>query len=670
MLVKKIYSGCIMVDIQQHASNVYSTKTDRAVGHVSREFLLKVTGHRRGDILDKELVRKVLDDVEHVKSVSKEQALEYASRAFHLAREINFIEGIACASIYLGGIHWYRGDFKTSMEHFHLALQYNSTLKNKEQECLIHKGLGNNYLRIGFLDEALRHYNEALDICVILEDENQRGSLYNNIGIVYKDKGEYEKALSYYLKSLDIKKNSGDFNALANVYLNIGILYDIQRDHKNALKYLKKILEISNENLAPIILANAHNSIGQVYVELGDNGSALKYIYKSLEISKKIENKGVMAHSHQEIGRVLEANKEYGAAVVNYEQALKISREIGSLCDEADCLFSLGHANYQIQNYTVAEEQLEKNYYMLVDMDMKPKLIDTCQLLAELYYKTGRFRESCDYMQRLYKLQEELSNEEKTRILAEMQTRFELQQRDIMIEKLNVKQEMLVKANQELELFAGKAAHDLKEPLRMMSSFSSLLQRKYCDQLDGVGQEFIGHIHEGAKRMEKLLTDMLTFAKSGADPRESVEVNLNDILHIIKSNLKFSIDEKKAQITLEELPMVNAANVAMIQLFQNIIANALKFTKPDIIPTIHLKSVTYDDNFYQISITDNGIGIPKMQQEKVFIIFQRLHRREDYEGSGIGLATCKKIVECLGGKIWLESTEGKGTTFHFLLPKI
>lgn len=658
-----------MVNIQQQNSGIYSIKSKDVTDSTSREFLLEVVGRRRGDILDKELIMEVLDTIDEVRTESRAQALEYAFRAFHLSRAINFTEGITYASINLGYLHWYKGDYKASLEYFNLGLQYNNSPKNKEYEAIIYKGIGNTYLKVGFLEEALKHYGDSIDVYKTLENENECGTIYNNIGVVHKERGDYEKALSYYLRSLNIKKNTEDCKALANVYLNIGILYDIQKDHKNALKYLKKMLEIPPEKLNRTIIANAHNSIGQTYVELKDNKNALTHIYKGLNISKKIGNKAGMSHSYQEIGRILEAGGEYGAAAVNYEQALKNSREIGSLPNEADCLYSLGKVNYQIHNYEVAEEQLKESYRICEELNIKPKLVDVCQLLADLYYKTGRFRESCDHMKLLYKIQEELSNEEKTRILAEMQTRFEVQQRDMTIEKLNVKQEMLLKANEELELFAGKAAHDLKEPLRMMSSFSSLLSRKYSSQLDQTGEEFIAHIHDGAKRMEMLLTDMLTFAKSGADPRKSIQIDLNDIMHIVKSNLRLVITEKNADIQVDKLPTVMAANVSMNQLFQNIIANALKFTKPDITPKIHVRFAAYDDNFYQISIQDNGIGIPEEQYKKVFIIFQRIHKRGDYEGSGIGLATCKKIVECLGGKIWIDSTEGEGTTFHFLLPK-
>jgi len=662
-----------MVDIQQQANTIYSKKVKfvkETTSDTHRESLLKAIDGVEEEVSDDELILKVLDAISDIRNTSEEKALKYVSHAFQLAREVNFIEGIVYAGTIMGDMYWHQGDFKLSLEYLHLALQYNYTLKDKDYEALINKGIGNSYLKIGFLKEALKHYTDALGVYEVLENENERGTIYNNIGVVHKEKGEYEKALSYYLKSLNIKKNTEDYRALANVYLNVGILYDIQKEHKNALKYLEKILEIPEEKLDKTIMANIHSSIGQVYLELEDNKNALKHIYKGLNISKMAGNKAGMALSYQEIGRILEVKEEYGAAAVNYEQALKISREIGSLSNEADSLFRLGKVNYQIQKYDIAEEQLKESFRICDQLKKKPELIDISELLSQLYYKRGKFRESCDYMKQVYKLQEEFSNEEKTKILAEMQTRFELQQRDMTISKLNVKQEMLLKANQELELFAGKAAHDLKEPLRMMSSFSSLLSRKYSNQLDETGQEFITHIHEGAKRMEVLLTDMLTFAKSGADPRDSVPVNLNDILYIVKTNLKLKITEKEAIIECDELPTVRAASTAMIQLFQNITANALKFSKPGIAPKIHIKSVTCDDNFYQISIQDNGIGIPTEQCEKVFIIFQRIHKRDDYEGSGIGLATCKKIVECLGGKIWIESEEGEGATFHFLLPKV
>lgn len=633
------------------------------------DLMSKMTTSKRDKQSDRAVVKKALELISKTKLKSKEKALEYAHRAFQFAKDINFTEGIVETGIHLSELYWSKSEFKISLEYAEISLKYNEAIKSKAHEAHIYKCFGNSYLRMGFLDKALNYYFQSLEICKILDNNNEYAAICNNIGVVYKDKGEYEKALSYYMQSLEIKKNAQDFNALSNVYINIGIMYYHQQEYDKSLKYLEKILNIAPGELSEVVLANVHNNIGQVCVELRDYKKAIDHIQIALDINAKTENKNGMAHSYQEIGRIMQLKNEYHTAIKSYEKALRLSQEIGSLSNEAGCLYLLGSISYEMNDYEKAEAYLLKSYEINKELDIKPPLAATCELLSELYHDTDRFSESCMYMRHLLKLQEELSNEEKTRLLAEMKTRFELQQRDSTIETLNVKQELLLKANQELELFAGKAAHDLKEPLRMMSSFSSLLVRKYGEQLDETGKEFVSHIHEGAKRMEKLLTDMLTFAKSGADPSDSISVNLNDILHVVKSNLRLKIDETQADIQYKNLPTVRAANVAMIQLFQNIIANALKFSKPDTLPLIQIETTDYDDNFYQISIADNGIGIPESQTQKVFIIFQRLHAKLDYEGSGIGLATCKKIVECLGGKIWLESIEGKGTTFFFLLPK-
>lgn len=651
-----------MVDTQQ-----YSSTTSPA--NISEDFLLQIISKDDSKTSSEDIVKKALMLISEGEFKSKDKALECGQHTFQFAKDIGFTEGIIEAGIGLSELYWHKGEFKMSLEYAELSLKHNETIKNQEHEARILKGMGNSYLRMGFVEKALNCYFKSLNTYQRIEHKNGCRAVYNNLGIAHKNKGEYEKALSYYIKSLEIKEDTEDFNLRANIYINISILYHLQNQYEKSLAYLEKVLKIPEHELGETVFSNVHNNMGQVYVELGDYKKALDHIEIALEVNTKIGNKGGMALSYQEIGRIMELKKHHEAAIKSYTEALRLSKDISSLSDEADCLYSIGQVYYQLKTYDTAEEYLLKSYQIREELQSKQKLIENCKLLANLYHDTERFPESCSYMKQVLQLQEELSKEEKTKLLAEMQTRFEVQQRDMVIETLNVKQELLLKANQELELFAGKAAHDLKEPIRMMSSFSSLLVRKYGSQLDDTGQEFVKHIHDGAKRMEKLLTDMLTFAKSGADPSQSVEVNLNDILYIVKSNLKLKIAENQANIQSEELPLVKAANVAMIQLFQNIIANAIKFRKPDVAPIIKIASTPYDDNFHQISIADNGIGIPKEQAKKVFIIFQRLHAREEYEGSGIGLATCKKIVECLGGKIWIESAEGEGTTFFFLLPK-
>jgi len=618
---------------------------------------------------DSELIDKILSIEGDVIFESPDKSVECLEYTLQFVENIGFTEGIARVCMLLGEHYRLRNDFKKSLQYFGVSIKHNAS-DNKLMEARISKGIGNNYLQIGELYKALEYYQNALSIYEAAEDIENCGSIYNNIGIVYKDRGEYEKALSYYLKSLRIKEEKNELRVLANIYLNVGNLYVLQNEHRNALGYFEKILELSIDIAGGKIHGSVQNSMGEVWAELGDYPKAIEHIHCALDVYEGMDDEAGIAVSRSELGRVLQLKGKYHDADINFQRALDIFKALGSLGNVAETLHLIGDLNYQIEEYEKAEQYLLESYELFEELDMKASQIVVSELLSDLYHDTDRFLESCVYMKHHSRLQGELATEEKARLMAEMKARFELQQRDSMIKNLKTKEEMLVKANQELELFAGKAAHDLKEPLRMMSSFSSLLARKYGEQIDNKGQEFIRYINEGAQRMEKLLTDMLTFAKSGAAPGESVEVDLDDTMLMVESNLKFAITEKQADIQYSELPKVKAASIAMVQLFQNIIANALKFTQPDTPPIVQINVVSYDEIFYKISIKDNGIGIPESQQQKVFLIFQRAHGGSDYEGTGIGLATCKKIVECLGGRIWLESIEGEGTTFFFLLPKV
>ena len=222
-------------------------------------------------------------------------------------------------------------------------------------------------------------------------------------------------------------------------------------------------------------------------------------------------------------------------------------------------------------------------------------------------------------------------------------------------------------SNRELEQFAHVASHDLQEPLRMVASFTQLLERRYKNQLDDDADDYIGFIVEGAQRMKSLIDDLLTFSRLNTEPCKYepvlIEVALDDVLF----NLKSSIEENNAIITYDHLPTVMGDLSQIRQVFQNLISNAIKFhgTEP---PDIHISAKEFDKEWL-FSVSDNGIGINQNHQEQIFSIFKRLHTRKDYDGTGIGLAICKSIVERHGGKIWVESDEINGSTFFFNMSK-
>ena len=221
----------------------------------------------------------------------------------------------------------------------------------------------------------------------------------------------------------------------------------------------------------------------------------------------------------------------------------------------------------------------------------------------------------------------------------------------------------LRRSNKELKQIAYVSSHDLQQPLRMVISFTQLLSKRYKDKLDDDANEFIQFAVEGARRMNELISDLLTYSSIGTQGKNFELTDCEEVMEVVILNLQSSIQERGAKITHEKLPTVNADISEIIQLLQNLIGNAIKFhsEKP---PRIHI-STKQEDNKWVFSVKDNGIGIDPKYFNQIFKIFKRLHTREEYSGSGIGLAICKKIVERHGGNIWVESEVGKGSIFYF-----
>jgi signal transduction histidine kinase len=226
--------------------------------------------------------------------------------------------------------------------------------------------------------------------------------------------------------------------------------------------------------------------------------------------------------------------------------------------------------------------------------------------------------------------------------------------------------EELARSNRDLAQFASVVSHDLQEPLRTVTGFVQLLRQKYGGKLDADADQFIDFAVDGAKRMETLIKDLLAYSRVGARGQEPVPTDAGASLQLALDNLGTSIQETAAEITHGELPTVRADSTQLAQVFQNLIGNALKFRGP-LPPKIHVDAHRKED-YWQFSVRDNGIGIDAKHQDRIFLIFQRLHSRQQYPGTGIGLAICKRIVDRHGGQIWVESQPGQGATFHFTIP--
>jgi light-regulated signal transduction histidine kinase (bacteriophytochrome) len=227
----------------------------------------------------------------------------------------------------------------------------------------------------------------------------------------------------------------------------------------------------------------------------------------------------------------------------------------------------------------------------------------------------------------------------------------------------------LNRSNEELAQFAYIASHDLQEPLRMVASYTQLLSRRYKGKLDPEADEFIAFAVDGASRMQRLIQDLLEYSRVGTKGNDLLDTSSEEALQQALANLRGAIEGTGAVVTHDALPNVLADEMQLIQLFQNLIGNAVKYQGPGV-PQVHVSAATNGNKRWTFAVKDNGLGIDPQYFKKIFGMFQRLHKREEFGGTGIGLAICKKIVERHGGSISVESQPGRGSTFRFSLAGI
>ena len=239
---------------------------------------------------------------------------------------------------------------------------------------------------------------------------------------------------------------------------------------------------------------------------------------------------------------------------------------------------------------------------------------------------------------------------------------------EILLRTRRLTQELST-ANKDLQQFAYVASHDLQEPLRMVTSFVQLLAERYKGKLDKDADEFIGFAVDGATRMQALIEGLLDYSRVGTRGKEFAPTDSETALQQAEQNLKVAIEESGAEITHDPLPTVPGDDVQLTELLQNLIANAIKFHRADEPPRIHV-SAEQQHGEWVFSVKDNGIGIESRHVDRLFKVFSRLHAPDEYPGTGIGLAVCKRIVERHGGRIWVESEPGKGSTFYFTIPAV
>ncbi len=601
------------------------------------------------------------------------------------ARVKNQRENQALALAWLGNWHIEQNLFR---EALHL-IKENIKLDGFEDVSLfarseIYKTLVQALLRNQDYNELEAYSQTLLGWSLITEDVEKEIIARNNLAIVNSIRNDYKTAMSYFFDALDRAIAIGFRKSIANALINIGTIYANLQNHEEALSRYQTILENYHDILEINTLAIVYNNVGNIFYLMENPTQAKHNFEKSLEFAQLSNYEAMITLVYTQLSRVHRMLGDLDEALVLAEQARYLMQEKGENNGyQLNCI-NLGQLHYDLDDLASAVAFGKEGLNVSQEVNDDRNAMSAMRLLSDIYAKLEDYKRAFQYQFDYSKLQDKVVKEQSRLHAIDIEIRYDIREKQQQIEQLKrenafqgqlivqgeqiaEQNTQLVYANEELQQFAYIVSHDLKEPLRMIASYAQLILFRYKDKVDENFQTYLDFMSEGVTRMNSLLDGLLQYGTVGKEKEDKEEVDIEDVIEAAKFNLKLLIRETAADIEVGKMPNIIAHPSRMIQLFQNLINNALKFRKTDATPKISITCVK-KGTIYHFRVQDNGIGIEEEHRERIFAIFQRLHSRQKYEGTGIGLSICQKIVQHLGGVIWVESKIEEGSTFCFDLP--
>jgi signal transduction histidine kinase len=584
-------------------------------------------------------VNALLQLSEHYNRKRSKIALSYAKRALEHAVSINNQSYIAKAHIQLATyFSRSRTDYFASMKHSEKALSLQQFITSKHDLAEIYKITGINYHYIGDINRAQHSYMTALDIMLSIhsrsKDETKDvADLYYNLAILNKGEDANELRRTYLEQAQKYYAEIGNMNGQARCADGMAVYWFYAKDYKQSLVEMERALSIFMQIKDNEGTYLTYNNIGTLKIQDGKFEEGLDYLHRSLKLRKETGNPVSIAISYINIGNAWIDKKKYKEALTYLRKAEVLLR------------------------------QAENRVQLAALMQSMSKCYDALGQHRKAYKAIAEYAEYRDSLHR-FELKKAYSD-------TKLQYDIELMERDALIDRLQNFEiasyiHKLEISNNELKQFAHIASHDLKEPLRTITGFANLLEKGYKDKLDAQAVEYIRYITTGAKRLNELVKDILNLSRINTVEQSLSQVDLNEVAKEVTAHIRTLVSEKKATVKYGKLPTIHADKTQMFQLFLNLIVNGIKYNNSGK-PHINIKC-SKDGSNYRFNFSDNGIGIPEEYHEKVFEIFQRLHDRTSYSGTGIGLTLCKKIVDRHKGRIWVEKNHPQGSTFIVQLP--
>jgi signal transduction histidine kinase len=557
---------------------------------------------------------------------------------------------------------------------------------------------------------AKEYYQNTLRIAETGNDFEMVGHAYNGLATVHGALSDFEKAIEYYLKALEAAEHVGKKTVISLSFRNMAIIYMKAQNYDLALKNVEHAYWVAQQSKDSTAIAHSLETHGRVLNAMGNPTAAIAKHQEALTISEKVGDRRFtvellmqIGESYVQLNQLRDAEFYYkrcsfDEAYLDYYEHPNFYYKWGSL------YLKTGRTELALKAFNKSLELAEKGQF-------KDLIQKNNAALAELYKQTKDFPKAFICLEKASAYSDSLFSEANTKHITEAQFKYNIAQSERQIQALQLRQgrfwfvlavlifaavtawliyflrakainnKILLQKNSEIQLqnrrlqdsneilhqFAYASAHDLKEPLRSIGSFTSIIAKRYLPLLPPEAGEYMNFVTGGVKRMESLLSGLLEYSTIIAE-EHTVEkaFNLNSVLNDVVKNLHSKIVEQDAIVDYNNCDIsLYVSRLHLIQLFQNLVGNALKFSSEA--PKISINCIC-EKTVVVMTIKDNGIGIKHEHGDKIFKLFQRLNRSPQYEGTGIGLTICKNIIEKHNGKIWFESQEGQGTTFFIELP--
>ncbi len=575
--------------------------------------------------------------------------------------------------------------------YYEKALAHCKKSDNQLRKAEIISTIGSAYWQSAAYNKAINHFYIALEIYEKLNYTKGIAIAYNNIALVFADLKRYDKAINYLYKSQRLNSQLGDMLGTAIAFYNIGDVQIEQKNFDGALRFTKKALFLSDsiEDKYGVLLTKAN--LGLIYRKKGNYALALTEAQEAYNMSKALGYRREQSFTALNLAQIYQYEKVYDASLLMALEALELSKGISSIRERSEvykCLADSYHATGEdkkafthLIKYEKARDSflMEEKGIIATEIDMR---YHAEQKATENNYLKNQIKKDALIIKQqsyitigiafclilLFSIVFILHRKNKQRYQYNEILKHKVNQRTIHLQKAN---QQLSRANSELESFAYIASHDLKEPLRNITSFANLMQRYLgrgdYDQLE----EYLGFIIRSTEQMNALIKDILSFSKINHQSEKPKLVNLASMLKKTKVDLQVLLREKNAKIhfksnledgSIQEIYLPQQVSLVV----KNLIENGLKYNTSKT-PTIHLL-YSRNKKEHVLSFKDNGIGIAPEFHEKIFKMFKRLNRRADYNGSGMGLAICRKVIRNLDGDITVSSMEGAGTSFKCHIP--